>query len=390
MKPHNSKRSTICILTTLACTPGWEILNGIFDFLDTHLPNHDIRIFVDEERPLTTADIADGVEFAGFIVATIPSPETVSAIAALDIPIVTLGVSIPEIEVRRTNTAIIRNDSESIGQLAVKHLLGCGHFNAFGFIPDAGNTTTGHWSDEREIAFSRELQRHGLRLHLKRDEQSLADYLIMLPKPAAVLMACDRLYPRVLSACERSGISIPSQLTILSIDNDRIRCRHTRPTLSSIQPGHTEMGTAAAKELAKMIHARKPSNTRIIVIPPVDVFHRQSTHPITPSATLVDDAKSFIRENAEKGIKVVDLVRHLNVSRSLAEMRFKAIEGKSLREAIEDEKLRLAQQMLKNSDRNVISIAHECGFHSANRLSRVFKRRFGMSIRDWRTSIPKS
>jgi AraC-like DNA-binding protein len=41
--------------------------------------------------------------------------------------------------------------------------------------------------------------------------------------------------------------------------------------------------------------------------------------------------------------------------------------------------------MLLSSDKTAAEIAAECGFTSPTYLSRVFRRREGTTIRDWRT-----
>lgn len=48
--------------------------------------------------------------------------------------------------------------------------------------------------------------------------------------------------------------------------------------------------------------------------------------------------------------------------------------------------LRLAAvcERLKKSKRNLLSIGTECGFRNADYLKRLFKKRFGLSMRDYR------
>ena len=93
--------------------------------------------------------------------------------------------------------------------------------------------------------------------------------------------------------------------------------------------------------------------------------------------------QDFIRLNATKGITVADVVRHVHVSRRLAELRFRELEGISLRQAIESRRLGIARRLLAKRNRTVAAVAAECGYSSGNRLTRAFKAHFGLSISDW-------
>ena len=71
---------------------------------------------------------------------------------------------------------------------------------------------------------------------------------------------------------------------------------------------------------------------------------------------------------------------------ALAELRFRQMEGVSLRRAIEKHRLEEAKRLLSRTGLSVTAIAERVGFSGQNRLSHVFKTHFGVAPELWRTS----
>ena len=74
------------------------------------------------------------------------------------------------------------------------------------------------------------------------------------------------------------------------------------------------------------------------------------------------------------------------VSRSLLNLRFRQIAGKSILEDILDVRLSEVKRLLGNTNRRIGQIGHDCGFNDPDNLKRLFRKRFGMSMRDYRNS----
>ena len=146
------------------------------------------------------------------------------------------------------------------------------------------------------------------------------------------------------------------------------------------------MGYLAAKEMAKLMRGRRsPAKPVQIYIPPISVIARASTRPVQPATALVARAKAYIAEHAHERIDVMDVVGHLGVSRSLIEKRFRQFEGKSIRQAMEERRLAEAKRLLEKTALPIKEVAARCGFSGQNRLSHVFKARFGLAPEHWRT-----
>jgi LacI family transcriptional regulator len=93
---------------------------------------------------------------------------------------------------------------------------------------------------------------------------------------------------------------------------------------------------------------------------------------------------SFISRNALRGISAKDVTMHLHVSRRLADLRFREATGTSLQKAIIEKRLKEVCRLLADSTLTISEIAVRCGYRDANYLKNLFKKRTGMSMREWR------
>ena len=121
---------------------------------------------------------------------------------------------------------------------------------------------------------------------------------------------------------------------------------------------------------------RKP---RTLVSPVIGIVERESTRPLSPSAHLVRKALEFIKTNAAKGIGVKDVVAHLKISRRLADLRFREIEGRSILQAIETRRLELAERALTETERPVKTVASESGYRNVKTFEAAFRRKHGIT-----------
>ena len=118
------------------------------------------------------------------------------------------------------------------------------------------------------------------------------------------------------------------------------------------------------------------------------VTQRQTTTSRIAGAAIVHDGLAFISASAASGITVPDVVRRLNVSRRLADLRFRQVTGKSILQTIIETKIAEAKKMLRSTTLPISEIARRCGFSSANYFKNVFVRSVGMPPRVWRKELP--
>ena len=307
------------------------------------------------------------------------------------LPVVFVNMGRSVLAKRSAPSAFIFNDNAAIGRLAAATFLKNGLFASIAFVP----WTCSDWNVARGAAFREALERAGMTCVKFQseacpdtpcmDHDGLVAFLSSLLKPTAVYAANDECAIHVLAAATAAGIRVPEQMALLGTDNDEFLVRHSIPPISSIQPGSVKSGFRAAKEMDALLRGC-PGPKNPIYIPPVNVIERTSTTPVLPVTTLIRRAKAFIEAHACERIGVADIVRHLGVSRRLAELRFRQIEGTTLRRALEARRIEEAKRLLRKKKLSVTEVARRCGFPGQNRLCHVFTERVGTSPSHYRLS----
>ena len=295
----------------------------------------------------------------------------------------------------RCRTLLI--DSVSVGKDVARYFNSLGRFASYGFVH---GTIRCPWSVEREEGFHAALPRNmplfvfpQRKLGDTKGEiatpiiphDELAKWLDSLPKPAAVFGANDLFAREVLTACRQMGLSVPNQVTVMGCDNDPLIWSSANPQLSSLQLPFRELGYKAAELLDKLLLGRKPSQ-RTIRVAGTHLFERESSAHIPPATALVEKARAYISEHACEGIGAIDVIRRVGASRSLLQLRFRQVCGKSILEDILDVRLAEVRRQLEKTKRPILQIGRDCGFKVPNHLKRLFKKRFGVSMRDYRKS----
>lgn len=373
----------------MGCASGRDILTGIFRYAKTRI-GWDIRLV---QLPNTHPErieklAAEGVD--GLITSDLSNRELRKLVDSIKPPVVFIGA--PDNNTRgRTGSTIsfVSCDDMAIGTMGARHFLSRGTFNSFGFVYSGIDPT---WPNLREQGFRKALTATGrtcktFRSYTAADERMdpgpLADWLKSLPKPAAVMTYYDPQAVQIANICREHGMAVPTQVSILGVDNDGLLCEFSDPPLSSIQPDHERAGYLSAQELnALMSHPSRKSRT--LVCPVRGVVERESTRPLAPAAHLIKKARQFIHDQAAKGLSVADVAAHLNVSRRLADLRFREIENMSIRQAIENRKMELAEKVLAGTDQPIRRIAAESGYRNIKTFEVAFRKRHGLSPGEYR------
>lgn len=379
MKRHPASKNVL-IVPWLAGSPGRKHLAGILRYVNTGHP-WNVKILGGPEE-LTADQIRsaaqDGVD--GMLVCA--TRETAPALAETEVPTVLMDFPPAALHRRKRALTLMYNDDEGIGGVGADYLLALGRFASYAFVPDPENRG---WSRLRERGFKKALAGRGLSVRCYGSSSAgLPDWLKALPRPAAVMAAYDFRAQDVLEACRQAKLTVPDQVTVLGVDNDELLCDYAVPPLSSINIDHEAHGYESAAELGRLMSARRPQGLRRIVCPPGTVVERASTKPVAPASALVERMLNFIDGHATQGISVNDVVAFAGVSRRLAELRFAAATGNSIRRAIEDRRLQDVQKRLAESDLSITALSRLAGYAHEQRLKYVFRKRFGVSMREWR------
>lgn len=370
---------------------GREVLSGFFNYTEANSLWRMRLVQSPSELTAETVRSAEASGVDGYVISFQCPDETIRALSATAKPIVVVGIRNSGLENRRAPTAFVFNDNESIGTVAGDFAATLGNFRSYAYVHARRERG---YSDGRLIGFRSAIERHGhgsVNVYAANSSEgsdediaALSNWLAGLPKPIALMAGCDWRAMHVLDAAQKSGLDVPGQVAVIGVDNDALLDAHSSPPLTSVHPDHAKIGFLAAKELQRMMNPRNRTVNRMTDVPPKGIVERESTRNIAPLSKLVNRAQQFISENACRGIETADVISHLGCSRNLADLRYKAAEGMTIRAAIEKARLDEVSRLLRTTRRSLKTIAAQCGFSSSCRLSHLFHERFGISPREWR------
>lgn len=365
---------------------GQEKLSGIFRYLGDS-PEWDVR-FIRSAQEFTAARvktaIADGYD--GFIVSIPDAERAAEPLADTDIPTIVMDIHSPALSARRKNIVFIRNSPEEIGRSAANHLLSIGRCRSYAFVH---HQSVMQWSVDRFNAYRDTLREHGFECHELKSPEGVEK----LERPVGVFAANDDRGYDVIEFCRANQLRVPEDIAVIGINNDTLVCENCHPRLSSIQPDFEQEGYLAAETLSRMMHPAPCTPhpaPRTLFVGVKQVVRRESTAELSLSGKLVQRALVYIRKNALKGISVTDVAAHLHVSRRLADLRFRELQGTTIGKTIISERLTEVKRLLRETKDPIDAIAIRCGYENPNYLKNLFKRRFAMTMREFRNRTPTS
>ena len=257
------------------------------------------------------------------------------------------------------------------------------------------------WSDERCDGFRREIEEAGFgaSFYAYRMQEidmvwyyqrnRLREWLLSIPKPIAIMACDDNQGANLIEACHSVGIKIPSEVSVIGVDNDEALCSLGSTTLTSVQVD-IEAGGRQAAALVERLVADPSAPVEDVVLKPVKIVQRMSTAAFATDDQQILKAILFIHKNALKKISVSDVMAEAALSRRLLERRFKEVTGKTLYEYITTQKLKYFAEQLEDTDEQVINIALSMGEIDTKSISRRFKQIYGCTPVEWREKQRKN
>jgi LacI family transcriptional regulator len=95
-------------------------------------------------------------------------------------------------------------------------------------------------------------------------------------------------------------------------------------------------------------------------------------------------ALELIRKNACSGLGAAEAASAMECSRRLADIRFREATGRTILDEIHKVRLAMVKRLLCRKDIEISSIPSLSGYSSIEDLCRVFKRREGITMREYR------
>ena len=332
----------------------------------------------------TVADLIDFWHPSGIVVQSLHPPVGFRQDDFPGLPVVFLDRTPDTLP---AGTACVCSDPESVARAAALELLRPGTGD-LAFVPWFHNQA---WSRERGEAFARLVAMNGKRLHVFRHpagaaaERRLADHLApwvaALPRPCGVFAANDQMAEGVLAACHKAGIAVPDEISVVGVDDNVGVCENTKPTLSSRGLAFEGGGRMAAELLGLLMEGRTPASV-VRRYGALGLTRRESSRFLTVADAAVRRALEFIRLHACEGIGPRDAVKAMGLSRTQADVRFRAAVLHTLLDEIHRVRLDRAKELAARGV-SPAAIADLCGYSSLADLHRVFRQRAGMTLKEW-------
>ncbi len=374
------------------------ILEGIIDYVHRH---DSWSIYLPEqERGAKPPRWLKGWNGNG-IIARIENDQIAKAVLQSGLPVVDVSAA-RHLE----DVPWVETDDRAIARLAAEHLIERGFKNlAFCGLPQF------NWSRWREEHFASVVRQTNCQFYAypqarisrarrkerDRDEfytkqadsestqrSSLARWLLELPRPIGIMACYDIQAQRLLDVCRELDISVPEEIAVIGVDNDRLLCDLASPSLTSVVPNSHQAGLEAAQILDRLMRGEVvPPAAHLIK--PLGIQTRQSTDVFAIDDPLVVQALRYIREHACEGINAGDVVKRFDLSRRVLEHRFQRKVGRTPHEEIIRVRIARVKELLAQQGLTLEEIAQRTGYQHIEYLSAAFKRLTGLSPSQFRT-----
>ncbi len=106
-----------------------------------------------------------------------------------------------------------------------------------------------------------------------------------------------------------------------------------------------------------------------------------------PVNTYVNQAASFIRRNYYKQIRIADVAEYVGINRSYLTSSFQKILKTSPQKFLQNCRMTQAADLLKSTEDSITAIAHHVGYADPLAFSKIFKKEYGLSPRQYRQSL---
>lgn len=300
-------------------------------------------------------------------------------------PVVYLGCEAPIVP---SNATQVVHDAEATANAAARELLSL-DVGSFAFVGVRGKS----WSDRRRKAFVAALETNGERVEAldfdmatkvgyEGEAQRLQVWLASLPKPCGLMAANDAMAETVLSICRMSGIAVPDDIAVVGVDDAETICENTTPRLSSVRPDFQQGGRLAARLLAKKLQGVAVQQKYVFSVS--GLVRRGSTRIFRRKDSEVTVALDRIWAPDGVFLSAKEVLAGFACSRRNAEMRFRAVAGRSVLQELAAARLQRAKKLLGETSLQVSEVAAECGYKFTAHFRKIFHAETGMNPLAWR------
>ena len=305
----------------------------------------------------------------------------------------------PPEKLRWRGAASVVCDNKAVARAAFAELM-AGH-------PVACAVVTSHrlmrWSEVRATAFRALCEKVGVPCRVFRGPREedvgariarLKEFISQLPRHTAIFATNDWAAQPVAEAARQSMRDIPREFTLVGVDGMPEAdgtLDSASPLVSSVEIDFELAGFLAGRMVGEVVshrdtEAQSKKATEEKVFGPLLVLRRKSTSGRGRREPRILEAVDMIRREACDGLTSARLAARFPVSRQHFERRFLEAMGHTVLDEIIHVRLQAVMDMLARPEPPIGAIADFCGFGSQVELRIIFKKRMGMSLRQWRQS----
>ena len=102
---------------------------------------------------------------------------------------------------------------------------------------------------------------------------------------------------------------------------------------------------------------------------------------------IVKQVKSYITANLQEELRIEQLAKVFYLSADYLSRLFKKEEGISIGDFIQEERMFLAKELLKEGKLSIARVAYECGYDNYSYFTKIFKKKYGITPREFGQSL---
>lgn len=213
-------------------------------------------------------------------------------------------------------------------------------------------------------------------------ERALTAWLKELPKPVGIfcmsyIQACE-----VENLCFEMGLEVPRSIGILGVGNRVDENPYLREGISYIEVPIGDIGFDLADRADLFL--RKGKVSEATVLGPAGISERGSTDISFAFDPVIAKAMRHIRDRFDQPLQIGEIARHVGLSRSGFEKKFKAVTGITPLNEIHRQRLNRAKHLLVESSDSLQQVAERCGIKDPYQFSTFFKKNTGITPREYR------
>jgi LacI family transcriptional regulator len=336
---------------------------------------------MDPSEPDENAELPVGLNSDG-VIASVHTQPLAAKLRAAKIPVVNVSGS----RLEGVDFPRVTSDAEAVMRMAVAHLREKGLAN-IAFCGEPHRPFIDFWTDAyrgvmNQAGLDPILYQPSRKLGPRPDEEQRRNdhrrWIESLPKPVGVIGWATSICRQIAMNCETSGIKVPEEVAIISLETEDLLGRVVHPPLSGVDIPVEKIGYEAARQLDRLLRGKAATPSEIH-LPPLGVTTRQSTDLVACDDPHIQQALRFIRDHAHEGLDVRAVLKAVPMARRTLERRFRELLGRSPADEIRRVKIEKVRGLLHSTNMPIPEIAEACGFDYVEHMIPIFKKHHGFT-----------